>query len=105
MLDIIRFRRKRVLITFSISLLVGLVCVLLYNLYQPSQQFASDFNHGKIDKSQWEILSGEWDVENGWLKGHAGKPYYEATDGVGILMEALLDLAETVPPGPAKDGG
>lgn len=27
--------------------------------------------------------------ENGWLKGHAGKPYYEATDGVGILVDAL----------------
>lgn len=32
--------------------------------------------------------------ENGWLKGHAGKPYYETTDGVGILLCALLELAE-----------
>jgi hypothetical protein len=32
--------------------------------------------------------------ENGWLKGHAGKPYYEATDGVGTLLCALLDLAD-----------
>jgi hypothetical protein len=31
--------------------------------------------------------------EDGWLKGHAGKPYYEATDGVGLLLEALLELA------------
>ena len=32
--------------------------------------------------------------ENGWLKGHAGKPYYEATDGVGTLLCALLELSE-----------
>jgi len=30
---------------------------------------------------------------NGWLKGHAGKPYYETTDGVGTLLCALLELA------------
>jgi len=34
--------------------------------------------------------------ENGWLKGHAGKPYYEATDGVGTLLCALLELSEAV---------
>jgi uncharacterized protein YyaL (SSP411 family) len=33
---------------------------------------------------------------NGWLKGHPAKPYYEATDGVGTLLAALLDLAETL---------
>jgi uncharacterized protein YyaL (SSP411 family) len=32
--------------------------------------------------------------ENGWFKGHAGKPYYEATDGVGLLLCALLELAD-----------
>lgn len=32
--------------------------------------------------------------ENGWFKGHSGKPYYETTDGVGTLLYALLELAE-----------
>ncbi len=32
--------------------------------------------------------------ENGWFRGHAGKPYYEATDGVGQLLYALMELAE-----------
>ena len=30
---------------------------------------------------------------NGWFKGHPSKPYYEATDGVGFLLYALLELA------------
>jgi hypothetical protein len=30
---------------------------------------------------------------NGWFVGHPAKPYYEATDGVGTLMYALLELA------------
>lgn len=29
---------------------------------------------------------------NGLFKGHAGKPYYEATNGVGLLLYALLEL-------------
>ena len=29
---------------------------------------------------------------NGIFRGHPAKPYYEATDGVGFLLEALLDL-------------
>ncbi|MBI4550959.1 MAG: hypothetical protein HY710_01715 [Candidatus Latescibacteria bacterium] len=33
--------------------------------------------------------------ENGWVKGHAGKPYYETTDGVGLLLCAFLELAES----------
>jgi uncharacterized protein YyaL (SSP411 family) len=32
--------------------------------------------------------------ENGWIKGHAGKPYYEATDGVGMFLCALSELAD-----------
>ena len=32
--------------------------------------------------------------ENGWLKGHPAKPYYDTTDGVGFLMYALLELAQ-----------
>ncbi len=31
---------------------------------------------------------------NGWFVGHPAKPYYEATDGVGTLMYALLELSE-----------
>lgn len=38
--------------------------------------------------------------ENGWLKGHAAKPYYETTDGVGVLLEALLEL-DSPPRGPS----
>lgn len=30
--------------------------------------------------------------ENGLFKGHPAKPYYEATNGVGILLHALLEL-------------
>ena len=29
---------------------------------------------------------------DGLLRGHAAKPYYEAVDGVGILLEALVNL-------------
>ncbi len=31
--------------------------------------------------------------QNGWLKGHPAKPYYEATDGVSFLLYALLELS------------
>jgi uncharacterized protein YyaL (SSP411 family) len=31
---------------------------------------------------------------NGLFKGHPAKPYYEAIDGVGFLLQALLDLDE-----------
>lgn len=31
--------------------------------------------------------------ENGWFKGHPAKPYYEATDGVGFLLYALVELS------------
>jgi len=30
--------------------------------------------------------------ENGLFKGHPAKPYYEVTDGVGLLLWALLEL-------------
>ena len=30
--------------------------------------------------------------ENGLFKGHPAKPYYEACDGVGLLLWALLEL-------------
>lgn len=39
-------------------------------------------------------------VENGWLKGHAAKPYSETTDGVGTLLAALLELS--IPAEPAQ---
>ncbi|MEK7685734.1 MAG: hypothetical protein AAB466_09955 [Verrucomicrobiota bacterium] len=29
---------------------------------------------------------------NGLFKGHPAKPYYEATNGVGLLLHALLEL-------------
>ena len=29
---------------------------------------------------------------NGLFKGHAAKPYYETTNGVGLLLYALLEL-------------
>ena len=29
---------------------------------------------------------------NGLFKGHPAKPYYEATNGVGILLHALMEL-------------
>jgi len=32
-------------------------------------------------------------VENGWVKGHPAKPTFEATDGVGTLLYALLELS------------
>lgn len=35
-----------------------------------------------------------------WLVGHAGKPYYEAVDGVGVLVHALLELAAAPAPLP-----
>ena len=31
---------------------------------------------------------------DGLLRGHAAKPYYEAIDGVGLLLEALVDLGQ-----------
>ena len=34
--------------------------------------------------------------ENGWFKGHSGKPYYESTDGVGLLLCGLLELSEAI---------
>jgi hypothetical protein len=36
--------------------------------------------------------------ENGWIKGHPAKPYYESTDGVGTLLCALLELSQTARP-------
>ncbi|MCC6731014.1 MAG: hypothetical protein IT208_16945 [Chthonomonadales bacterium] len=38
--------------------------------------------------------------ENGWVKGHAAKSYDETTDGVGVLLEALLEL-DSPPRGPS----
>lgn len=34
---------------------------------------------------------------NGLFRGHPAKPYYEAMDGVGFLLQALLELSEYVP--------
>ena len=33
---------------------------------------------------------------NGLFKGHPAKPYYEATDGVGFLLYALLELSQAL---------
>jgi len=30
--------------------------------------------------------------QNGMFKGHPAKPYYEATNGVGLLLWSLLEL-------------
>lgn len=30
--------------------------------------------------------------EGAWIKGHPAKPYYSASDGVGFLLYALLEL-------------
>lgn len=32
----------------------------------------------------------------GLFRGHPAKPYYEATDGVGFLLYALLELAQVL---------
>lgn len=37
-----------------------------------------------------QAISGLW--YDGLFRGHANKPYFEAVDGVGILMESLLAL-------------
>lgn len=53
------------------------------------------------DQGDWHAALGLADeamdklCENGWVKGHAGKPYYETTDGVGLLLCALLEVAES----------
>lgn len=39
-----------------------------------------------------ETIEKLWD--NGLFKGHPAKPYYDALDGVGLLLLALLDLDE-----------
>jgi hypothetical protein len=33
---------------------------------------------------------------DGLFRGHPAKPYYEATDGVGFLLYALLELDQVV---------
>jgi uncharacterized protein YyaL (SSP411 family) len=37
---------------------------------------------------------------NGIFRGHPAKPYYESTDGVGVLLDALLDLDAVAAPEP-----
>lgn len=37
-----------------------------------------------------DAISSLW--YEGMLRGHPNKPYYEAVDGVGVLLEALIDL-------------
>ncbi len=38
------------------------------------------------------MLVSKLSIENGLFKGHPAKPYYEATNGVGLLLWALLEL-------------
>ena len=40
-------------------------------------------------------------LANGLFRGHPAKPYYEAMDGVGYLMVALLQLDELAQPSAA----
>jgi hypothetical protein len=37
---------------------------------------------------------------NGIFRGHPAKPYYESTDGVGVLLDALLELDAVAAPEP-----
>jgi MYXO-CTERM domain-containing protein len=39
-----------------------------------------------------EAIDKLWVDDTGIFRGHAGKAYYEAVDGIGLLMESLLDL-------------
>lgn len=59
-------------------------------------EFAKEVGREAVSKLWW----------NGLFRGHPGKPYYEASDGVGYLLVALLQLEEAgrggvarVPPG------
>jgi hypothetical protein len=38
---------------------------------------------------------------NGIFRGHAAKPYYEATNGVGVLLDAMLELDIAAAPEPS----
>lgn len=46
------------------------------------RQFARDVAQEAVSKLHYR----------GWLRGHPGKPYYEAHDGVGFLLVALVQL-------------
>jgi len=35
-------------------------------------------------------------VHRGWVKGHSGKPYYESTDGVGVLLLSWLEVSDMI---------
>jgi len=49
-------------------------------------EFAKDMANEAIDKLYFK----------GLFRGHPAKPYYEATDGVGFLLYALLELSQVV---------
>ena len=51
-----------------------------------------DAHTGRLD--EWEH-SADTFFGSGSVCGHAGKPYYETTDGVGTLLCALLELAQS----------
>ena len=61
-------------------------------------------------RAAWSVLLASSTVANeavaklwyqGLLRGHPCKPYYEAADGVGYLLYALLQLDQAVRPGQA----
>ena len=42
-------------------------------------------------------------ASHGWLRGHPDKPYYESTDGVGILMYSFLKLHAVLHTSPLRN--
>jgi hypothetical protein len=66
----------------------------------------SFFTHLSLDTQEpyWRELAEQVALEaidklytNGLFRGHPAKPYYEATNGVGLLLQALLDLDSVSP--------
>ncbi|MFW5803122.1 MAG: hypothetical protein ACOCWJ_04315 [Verrucomicrobiota bacterium] len=45
-----------------------------------------------------EAIANLW--YEGMFRGHQAKPYYEAVDGVGLLMDSLLRLDQAAIPEP-----
>jgi uncharacterized protein YyaL (SSP411 family) len=71
----------------------GRVISFFVNMYEATNdtsylQLAEQVGQDAVDKL----------YVNGIFRGHAAKPYYEATNGVGVLLDAMLELdAATVP--------
>lgn len=66
-------------------------------------KLAEDLADDAIDKLyvSVEVMNDEGEIEPyGIFKGHPAKPYYEAVDGVGFLLLALIDLENPDSPDP-----